>query len=133
MHHQYEDKPGHPPDFKVRYRFYSAEQGGRSGLPYQGYRSDFWYPHPDHKENEIFMIWPEFEDSDGNVIVNDYCSVPPSGIANMWITVPHRRPYHRSKIKPGVIGYFMEGSRKVAECEVVEIVGLLINPAGNAD
>jgi len=128
MHSPYEEKLGHAADFRVRYRFYGAEQGGRSSMPYQGYRSDFWYPHPDHKENEIFMVWPEFEDSQGNPIVTDDCSVPPSGVARMWIIVPQRRPYHHNKIKPGVIAYFMEGSRKVAECEVVEILGLLTNP-----
>jgi hypothetical protein len=133
MHSSYEIKLGHPADFKVRYRFYSSEQGGRTGLPHQGYRSDFWYPHPDHKENEIFMIWPEFEDSNGNLILNNDFSVPQNGIAQMWIIVPKRRSYHFDKIKPGIIGYFMEGSRKVAECEIVEIVGLLTNPTGNAD
>jgi hypothetical protein len=128
MHSSYEKKLGHPPDFKVRYHFYSAEQGGRSSLPYQGYQSDFWYPHRDHKEKEVFMIWPEFEDSNGDPIASNDCSVPPSGIAQMWVIVAQRRPYHYDKIKPGVIGYFMEGLRKVAECEVVEILGMLTNP-----
>jgi hypothetical protein len=128
MHSSYEEKLGHPADFKVKYRFYSAEQGGRPAPPYQGYRSDFWYPHPDHKESEIFMIWPEFEDSQGNPIAANDCPVPPSGVARMWIILPQPRPYHHDKIKPGVIGYFMEGSRKVAECEVVEILGMLNNP-----
>jgi hypothetical protein len=74
------------------------------------------------------MIWPEFEDSDGNVIVNNDFSVPPSGVARMWIIMPQRRYYHRDKIKTGVIGYFMEGLRKVAECEVVGILGMRTNP-----
>jgi hypothetical protein len=46
----------------------------------------------------------------------------------MWIIVPERRPYHYDKIKVGLKGYFMEGTHKVAECEVVEILSLKSNP-----
>ena len=37
----YEQRLGHPEDFKVKYRFYTKEQGGRASLPLQGIRSDF--------------------------------------------------------------------------------------------
>ena len=30
-------------NFKIKYRFYSEDEGGRKKLPYQGYRSDFFY------------------------------------------------------------------------------------------
>jgi hypothetical protein len=46
----------------------------------------------------------------------------------MWVLVPEKRPYHYKKIKPGLIGYLMEGPKKVAECEVIELLGLLSNP-----
>ena len=128
MHAPYDKRLGHPADFRVRYRFYSKGEGGRSDIPYQGYRSDFWYGHQDHKSNEIFMIWPEFEDSFGAVILEDNSSVAENGIARMWVIVPQSRIYHKEKIKIGLIGYFMEGWRKVAECEVIEIVGLGTNP-----
>jgi hypothetical protein len=128
MHNSYEIKLGHPPDFHVRYRFYTKEEGGRLSLPYQGYRSDFWYNQGDQTINRLFIIWPEFENSDGEVILQNDCPVPISGIARMWIMIPERRPDHYDKIKPGLAGYFMEGSRKVAECEVIELVGLLNNP-----
>jgi hypothetical protein len=74
------------------------------------------------------MIWPEFENADGAVLLQNDCSVPMSGIARMWVIVPERRPYHYEKIKPGLIGYFMEGPKRVAECEVIELVGLLNSP-----
>jgi hypothetical protein len=131
MHTPYQSRLGHPPDFKVKYRFYTKEEGGRQTIPYQGYRSDFWYPHPDHPSNGIFMIWPEFEDDAGNIILDNGKSVLPSGIANMWIIVPERRPYHYDKIQAGTIGYFMEGSKRVAECEVIEILGLKTNPTAS--
>jgi hypothetical protein len=128
MHTPYDIKLGYPADFKVRYRFYSKEEDGRSTLPYQGYRSDFWYEHEDHINKQVFMIWPEFENMNGDVILQNDCSVPASGIARMWVIVPERRPYHTAKIKMGLIGYFMEGATKVAECEVIEVIGLLDNP-----
>jgi len=119
---------GHLADFRVRYRFYTKEEGGRSSPPYQGYRSDFWYDDGSNAANHLFVIWPEFENADGEVILQNDCSVPVSGIARMWIIFPENRPYHYEWIKPGLTGYFMEGLRKLAECEVVEIVGLLNNP-----
>jgi len=128
MHNPYEIKLGHPADFRVRYRFYTKEEGGRSSPPYQGYRSDFWYYHGNSSENQLFMIWPEFENADGEVILQNDCSVPGSGIARMWVIVPESRPCHYEKIKPGLTGYFMEGLRKLADCEVIEAVGLLTNP-----
>ncbi len=38
MHQPYEKRRGHPADFKVRYRFYTSQEGGRKSIPYQGYR-----------------------------------------------------------------------------------------------
>ena len=129
MHNSYEERLKHQPDFRVKYRFYSKEEGGRQTItPYQGYRSDFWYAHPDNKPNEIFMIWPEFENASNQIILEDNKSVAEQGTARMWIIVSERRPYHYNKIKVGLKGYFMEGTNKVAECEVIEILGLKTNP-----
>jgi hypothetical protein len=74
------------------------------------------------------MIWPEFENANGEVILQSDCCVPLVGTARMWIVAPERRSYHYVGIKPGSVGYFMEGLRKVAECEIVELIGLLDNP-----
>jgi len=46
----------------------------------------------------------------------------------MWIANPTWRNYHKEKIKIGLKAFFMEGPRKVAECEVIEINGLMTNP-----
>lgn len=127
-HIPYEQKLNHKADFRVRYRFYSENEGGRKKIPFQGYRSDFWYEHPDNSVvNQIFMIWPEFENTNQEVIL-DSSSVSESGTALMWIINIKMRSYHLDKIAIGIKGYFMEGARRVAECEVIEILGLLENP-----
>ncbi len=130
MYESYEKKLGHQADFKVSYRFYEEIEGGRKTIPCQGYRSDFFYEHPDHnsRQNILFMIWPEFENESGQLILENNISVNREGIARMWIIMPERRLYHLDKIKSGLKGYFMEGSRRVAECVVTEILGLSTNP-----
>jgi hypothetical protein len=128
MFTSYDTRFGHYADFKVAYRFYNLEEGGRKMAPYQGYRSDFWYEHSEHSTKQIFMIYPEFEDKDGAIITNSEVSVPEKGKARMWILAPQMRSYHRDKIKIGLVCYFMEGPRRVAECTVIEIIDLLINP-----
>lgn len=114
-------------DFRVKYRFFNQEEGGRKNPPYQGYRSDFKYVKQE-KENQAFMIWPFFEDEEGNFLPEDETSVSQKGIASMRILNPKMRPYHQQRIKVGVKGFFVEGPRKVAECEVIEVLGLFTNP-----
>lgn len=129
MHVSYEKIRGHIADFKVKYRFYSSEEGGKWSLPYQSYRSDFKYEHPLHNgNNQLFMIHPEFEDENGNIILDNKEHILATGTARMWILIPERRNYHEDKIVIGTKGFFMEGNIKVAECEVIEILGLLTNP-----
>jgi len=127
MHQPYEEKTKHKADFRIKYRFYKPEEGGRMKLPYQGIRFDFWYEHPENKENSVFMIWPEFEDEEQDLILDQTNPVLESGTARMWVISSKMREYHRNKIKVGVLGYFFE-ARRVAECEVIEIIGLLENP-----
>lgn len=127
-HIPYEQKLNHKADFRISYLFYAENEGGRKRIPSQGYRSDFWYEHPANSNvNQIFMIWPEFENTNKEVIL-DNLSVSESGTALMWIINAKMRPYHLDKITIGVKGYFMEGARRVGECKVIEILGLLENP-----
>lgn len=128
MHAPYESRLKHKADFRVRYRFYSQEEGGRKTIPYQGYRSDFWYGEPDEVPTGVYRIRPEFEDEAGNVIIDNESSVAISGTARMWVVYPPSRESHIEKIQVEIIGYFMEGLRKVAECKVIEILDLAINP-----
>lgn len=74
-----------------------------------------------------FIIWPEFEDANGEIILDNTVPVERVGTARMWIINNQRRPLHQDKIKIGLKGYFIEGNR-VAECEVIKILGLATNP-----
>ena len=127
-HIPYEQIRNRPCDFIVKYKFYSKKEGGRkTGEPFQGYRSDFMY-YEDEVENiiqsQMWMIHPEFLDSENNVILNKTISVPKSGHAKMWILNESFFELHKKRIKIGQKGFFMEGSHKTAECEVTEIVNL---------
>ncbi|MBC7903291.1 MAG: hypothetical protein H7Y27_07695 [Gemmatimonadaceae bacterium] len=128
MHNGYHVRLGHPADFRVAYRFYDQKEGGRKSIPGQGYRSDFWYEFEGPYVTSIFMIWPEFEDPNGELIAETGVPVESSGTARMWVLIPERREFHRERIHVGLKAYFMEGSRKVAECTVIEILGLHSNP-----
>lgn len=123
MHKSYEEIFNRKPDFRVSYRIYTQEERGRYALPYQGIRWNFWYSHPEHIEG-VFMIYPEFEDLEGNVITELNLPVPEKGTARMWILNQDFINYHKEKIKIGTQGYFMEGARKVGECEVIELINI---------
>lgn len=127
----YERQFGRMPDFLVRYRFLTFEEGGRQSLPFQGYRSDLRYK-ANHKDNdvefqELSMVWPEFLLPDGTVGTETLVPVSESGTAYMWICNPHHqlRARHKRLAIPGRHCWFMEGNRKVAECTVIEQIGLI--------
>jgi len=77
------------------------------------------------------MIWPEFEDDEGNVLLYEDRPVPNSGTARMWIINNEARLYHYGKIEIGLKGHFREGARFTGDCEVIEILDLKINPTKN--
>ena len=121
----YTEQTGLPPDFIVSYSFFSAEEGGRKVPPYQHTRFDFCYDNRLVNTGGNSIICPEFIRSTGDVL--PLGPVPLQGLANMFIIFPQRRAFHCQHIKCGVRGYFMEG-RRVAVCEVVEVLGLHRNP-----
>lgn len=110
----YEKQRNHQQDFNVAYRMYTHEEGGRRSLPYQGYRCDFSYDGDDIKKDGIFAIHPEFEDEEGNIILDTNKQISITGTARMWVLFPEmREQVHINRIKVGVKGYFMEGPRQV--------------------
>lgn len=124
----YEEIRKHSADFRVKYRLFSQDEGGRKKPVFQGYRSDFFYNSDNIEEGIYSAIHPEFEDEHGNIILNDSIPVPIEGTARMWILFPEmRRKVHAVRIHSGIIGYFMEGPNKAAIAEVVEVVGLYSN------
>ena len=108
--------------FQVRYRFFTSSEGGRLGPPRQHIRWDFLYAGDDPSSDGMSMIWPEFIATDGTVLPEG--EVPTSGVANMFIVNPDRIPYHQQRLSVGTKGYFMEGPKRVAECEVIAIGSL---------
>ena len=118
-------KSGLPPDFRVSYTLYSAEEGGRKTPARQHIRWDFRY---DDKaiSTSTFMIWPEILQPNGELLPSGY--IPTHGLADMFIVFPTSRAFHQQHIKPGLRGYFVEGSLRVAVCEVIAIIYLYSNP-----
>jgi len=118
----YSERTGWRPAFEVCYRFLSQSEGGRSTPPRQHVRWDFLYEGDDPQHDGINMVWPEFIGSSGAVLPEG--EVPLEGRALMFIVNPERQQYHKQRIAVGTRGYFVEGPRKVAECEVTAILGL---------
>lgn len=114
------------PDFRVTYRFYTWEEGGRWSPVYQGYSPNFWYFHEDNQKGVQFMISPEFENEKGEIILENDTPVDLNGTARMWIMSNRFINYHKGKIAVGTKGFFKEGSKSVAECEVIELLNIKI-------
>jgi hypothetical protein len=70
------------------------------------------------------MIWPEFEDENGNVIIDTSSPVAASGTASMWIIDRDFVDYHKGKIELGTKGFFKEGGHSTGECEVIELISV---------
>lgn len=111
-------------DFRVSYRYYSFEEGGRWSPVYQGIRNDFWYKNDGNLKGSLYMIWPEFEDTSGNVILCKSEPIALSGTARMWIANSSLIQYHKEYLTLGMSGYFQEGGKRTAECTVIELINL---------
>ncbi|GAB3724273.1 hypothetical protein GCM10027594_05450 [Hymenobacter agri] len=119
----YTEATGLAPDFRVSYRLFSADEGGRKMPPMQHIRWDFSYA-DEHisKPSQVFIIWPEFVSDSGQVLPEGE-PMPKQGLADMFIVNPAFRAFHSQHIRVGVQGYFHEG-RRIGTCEVVEILAL---------
>ena len=118
-HQPYKDIIKRDYDFRVKYRIYSHEEGGRRTPVYQGIRWDFWYESDKHTSKSIYIIWPEFEDENKDIfLLNE--PVPTEGTAQMWIISKDMIDYHIQRVEVGAKGYFHEGARRVGECEIIE-------------
>ena len=120
----YRERRGTGPDFRVRYQFLSEAEGGRKELPFQHIRSDFLYEGDNPREDGIWCIWPEFLSADGVVLPEDGRRVPAAGLADMYILNGDLRPEHARRIRVGTRGFFVEGPKKTAVCEVVAVLDL---------
>ncbi len=72
------------------------------------------------------MVWPEFLTRRGTVIEQIGRPVPRVGTAFMWICHLERyKDIHCRLALPGAKCWFMEGGQKVADCVVIEQIGLI--------
>ena len=113
-------------DFRVKYRFFTPAEGGRERPVAQGYRSDWVYAEDYEKFGTgalLCMIHPWAVDEYG-FEYQPYELIPSEGFADMRILFDSSRPIHRRRIRVGVKGYFVEGPRRVAEAEVIDILYL---------
>lgn len=119
LHTPYEQSLKRNCNFLVTYRFFTEEGGRKTGPPSQGYRSDFMYQE-DEGKGLFYIIIPEFIDDNNNIIL-DKDERHWEGKANMWIVSDRMVEFHKNKMKIGTKGFFMEGLRKTAECEIIQI------------
>ncbi len=119
----YAEKTGRSPDFRVKYRWRIPDTGVQYQRPFQHIRSDFLYEGDDPQTDGMHMIWPEFESDDG-VPLAEGAEIPAVGFASMWILSEDLRALHQERLAPGVRGYMMAGPHKIADVEVVELLGL---------
>ncbi|RYD68284.1 MAG: DUF5077 domain-containing protein [Verrucomicrobiaceae bacterium] len=115
---------GREADFRVTYRLFTAEEGGRKTPAYQGIRWDICYAEDTSAKTR--MVYPEFIDPDGFPVPNG--PFAPIGRADMFVLSPDMLSFHRQLIHSGTRGYFMEGSTRVGVWEVAQVLGLRQEP-----
>lgn len=128
IHIPYSESSGRLPDFEVQYEIYDEVASNFT----QGARCDFLYEEDNPKTNGIHMIWPEFLDDNGKVILNKTINPKKQGLATMWIGMHESRvKVHRPRLKVGTKGHWVTGSKKIADVVVTKILGLFENEDGN--
>ncbi|MEP5232196.1 MAG: hypothetical protein ABJQ78_12250 [Alloalcanivorax sp.] len=96
----------------------------KDGKPGQGMRVDFLYEGDSPQVEGVHMIWPEFLDDQGNVILDATPGIiAKRGKANMWVVDEARRPYHAERIRVGTKGVWWRGGR-IARVTVIDAEGL---------
>ena len=101
--------------FRVKYSLDPKDQP-----IFQGVRFNWIYE--GDPELPQHVIWPEFEDLNGKVILEG--AIPLEGTARMYIIFSESQPYHQSRLKIGVKGYIMSGPVKKGQAEIIEVLKL---------
>lgn len=110
-------------DFRVKYQLL-PKPNDEPRYVIQGSRLDFRYVNDGYLHNSHYIIWPEFEDNGGFIILDKWTPVEPVGTARMWIVNQNLIEYHRAHLKIGTIGYMVGGGGDIATCEVIEMLNL---------
>lgn len=127
VHIPYAESTGRKADFEVEYVFdFDTELGDVK--PSQGMRCDFLYEGDDAKIDGIHMILPELLDREGDIITDKAIIPDKSGKATMWILSSEgRKDIHKKRLKVGVKGRWVVGSKTLARVVVTKIIGLFEN------
>ncbi len=130
IHIPYAESSGRLPDFEVSYEILPS-----INAPFtHGARCDFLYEDDDPHKDGVHMIWPEFLDDEGNVILDKTIQPKKKGRATMWIGIHESRiKFHRPRLKVGAKGYWVVGSKKLAKVTVTKILGLFENDGKKED
>lgn len=113
----------HPADFEAEIAIFSEREGGRKTPPLNGIRWDFLYD-GDRAEDGLYMIWPEFIDSNGDAIPQN---IPLAGSQQARMHILNREAaasIHKTRIQVGTTFFSMEGPHKVARGVVTRVTGL---------
>lgn len=122
-HTPYQERLKRSPDFVVKYEIDLCDEL-KDGKPGQGMRVDFLYEGDSPQVEGVHMIWPEFLDDQGNVILDATPGIiAKRGKANMWVVDEARRPYHAERIRVGTKGVWWRGGR-IARVTVIDAEGL---------
>lgn len=107
------------PYFRARYRKLKTRVRFLPGL-----RSDFKFAVD--TDNTVFMLWPEFEYSPGNIIIDQSDEAPDNGtVVFPQPAFPENREYVemlKSRVKVGAKGFLVAGSERLAEAEIIEVL-----------
>lgn len=123
VHVPYAEASGRMPDFEVEYEIIGSSEENTNFT--QGARCDFLYEGDDPAVDGIHMIWPEFLDDQGNVILDKKIRPRLKGKATMWILDDNsRRNIHQKRLTVGTSGYWVAGTSKIAKVNVTKIIGL---------
>lgn len=122
------------PDFEAEITILTEEQRGCRAPPHNYIRWDFGYAEDNPLEREryldaeIYMIWPNFLDTEGTPMQK---GIPLVGTykARMHILVREMVYYHRKRISVGLKFNCYEGGQIVARGVVTELRA--ISPNGN--
>lgn len=112
-------------DFEAVIRIFREDEGGRKSAPFNGIRWDLNYA-DELPVVALYMIWPDFMDEVRQSLPTDKALPIDDRLpARMYVVIDEMRAQvHRSRIRIGTRFFCCEGSRRVAEGEVIRITGL---------
>jgi hypothetical protein len=113
-----------PDDFEAVIRIFPFSQRGRMTPAFNGLRWDFSYA--DDPQGELHAIVPDFIDENCNSLPPDH-PLPVDIFLNARMTIisdEMRTQFHRRRVKIGLRFFCHEGSKRVAEGQVLRLTGL---------